>query len=84
MELEREVEFNASILSTAAALIVVMDSERRIIRLNRACERISGWDEGGVRIEEIRSDSEKTLGRIERIDSLIRIYVFSAEPTSSS
>jgi len=40
--LRRERDFIATILSTARALIVILDREGRIVRFNRACERLTG------------------------------------------
>jgi diguanylate cyclase (GGDEF)-like protein/PAS domain S-box-containing protein len=33
----------AAVLETAAALVIVLDPEGRIVRFNRACERLTGW-----------------------------------------
>lgn len=41
--LRRERDFIDAVLNTTAALVVVLDPEGRIVRCNRACERISGW-----------------------------------------
>ncbi|NIR67259.1 MAG: PAS domain S-box protein [Aliifodinibius sp.] len=41
--LEKERNFVSAVLDTAGALVVVLDTEGRIIRFNRACERISGY-----------------------------------------
>jgi PAS domain S-box-containing protein len=41
--LERERDFTSAVLSTAGALVVVLDSEGRIVRFNRACERLTGY-----------------------------------------
>ncbi|NIS38577.1 PAS domain S-box protein, partial [Candidatus Saccharibacteria bacterium] len=32
-----------AVLDTAGALVTVLDTEARIVRFNRACERISGY-----------------------------------------
>jgi PAS domain S-box-containing protein len=40
--LRRERDFIATILSTAGALVVILDREGRIVRFNRACERLTG------------------------------------------
>ena len=40
--LRRERDFIAAILSTAGALVVILDREGRIVRFNRACERLTG------------------------------------------
>jgi PAS domain S-box-containing protein len=41
--LELERDFAAAIFETVGALVMVLDSEGRIIRFNRACERITGY-----------------------------------------
>ena len=40
--LRRERDFISTILSTARALVVTLDREGRIVRFNRACERLTG------------------------------------------
>ena len=45
-----ERNFVNAVLDAAGALIVVLDREGRIVRFNRACERISGYS-----FEEVRS-----------------------------
>jgi len=47
--LEKERNFVSAVLDTAAALVVVLDPEGRVVRFNRACERITGYT-----FEEIR------------------------------
>lgn len=42
-KLERERDFITAILDTAGALVLVLDTEGRIINFNRACERITGY-----------------------------------------
>ncbi len=41
--LQRERDFIAAVLDTAGALVVVLDPEGRIVRFNRACERLTGY-----------------------------------------
>jgi PAS domain S-box-containing protein len=41
--LNAERDFIAAVLNTAAALVVVMDREGRIIRFNHTCELVSGY-----------------------------------------
>jgi PAS domain S-box-containing protein len=41
--LAREIDFNAALLETVAALVCVIDREGRIIRFNRASEQLSGY-----------------------------------------
>ncbi len=47
--LKRERDFIAAVLQTAGALVVVLDTEGRIVRFNRACEQASGY-----RFEEVK------------------------------
>ncbi len=47
--LEKERNFVSAVLDTAAVLVVVLDLEGRVVRFNRACERITGYT-----FEEIR------------------------------
>ncbi len=47
--LQRERDLNARVMSTAAALIVVLDREGRIVRFSRACERLTGYTFDEVR-----------------------------------
>ena len=42
-ELRKERDFTAAVLSTAGALVVVLDRRGRIIRFNRACEKLTGY-----------------------------------------
>lgn len=41
--LQKERNFAAAVLDTVAALVVVLDSEGRIVRFNRACEQLTGY-----------------------------------------
>ena len=41
--LQEERDFNNSVLNTADALVIVLDRQGRIVRFNRACERMSGY-----------------------------------------
>lgn len=42
-ELSTERDFNESIINTTSALIFVTDPEGRIVRFNRACEKLTGY-----------------------------------------
>jgi PAS domain S-box-containing protein len=42
-ELQRERDFTDKVLSVAGALVIVLDSEGRIIRFNHACEQVTGY-----------------------------------------
>jgi PAS domain S-box-containing protein len=52
-ELRRERDFASAILSTAGALIVVLDSEGRIVRFNQTCEQITGYTVDEVRDQRV-------------------------------
>ncbi|MBI4372273.1 MAG: PAS domain S-box protein [Candidatus Omnitrophica bacterium] len=41
--LNQERNFVSAVLDTAGALVLILDSEGRIVRFNRACEQISGY-----------------------------------------
>jgi two-component system NtrC family sensor kinase len=41
--LEQERNFVSAVLDTAGALVVVLDPQGRVVRFNRACERITGY-----------------------------------------
>lgn len=43
-----ERNFVSAVLDTAGALVVVMDTAGRVVRFNRACEAISGYDTGEI------------------------------------
>jgi len=44
----REAEFSSAVLGTLGALVVVLDTEGRIVRFNRTCESVTGY-----RFEEV-------------------------------
>ena len=48
-ELDRQRGFAESLLDMVASLVLVVDSEGRIVRFNRACEATSGWREDEIR-----------------------------------
>jgi PAS domain S-box-containing protein len=43
LELLEERNFIAAVLDTAGALVIVLDREGKIVRFNRACERMTGY-----------------------------------------
>lgn len=47
--LQQERDFTTAVLDTADALVVVLDTEGRIVRFNRACEKASGYTYEEVR-----------------------------------
>ena len=51
-ELARQNAFNEAVLNTAGSLVLVLDSEARIVRFNRACEELTGYSYEQVRDRE--------------------------------
>jgi len=47
--LNQERNFAAAIFETAGALVMVLDTEGRIVRFNRACEQTGGYSAGEVK-----------------------------------
>lgn len=47
--LQRERDFIAAVLDTVDALVVVLDTEGRIIQFNRACEELTGYSSEEVK-----------------------------------
>jgi len=43
-QLRQERNFNNAILDTVASLILVVDTEGRVVRYNRACEKVTGYN----------------------------------------
>ncbi|HSH68507.1 MAG TPA: PAS domain S-box protein, partial [Deferrisomatales bacterium] len=52
-EVSDERNFSDSVLETVGALVVVLDSDGRIIRFNRACEEATGYRFAEVRDREV-------------------------------
>ncbi len=52
-KLRREQDLTSAILDTAGALVVVLDTQARIVRFNRACERATGYSFDEVRGEPL-------------------------------
>ena len=52
-QLRREHAFMLAVLGTMGALVVVLDSQGRIVRFNRACERTTGYSFEEVRGKEL-------------------------------
>ena len=46
--LREERDFVAAVLDIAGGLVIVLDNAGRIVRFNRACERLSGYESGEV------------------------------------
>lgn len=47
--LEKERDFTCAVIDTSGALVVVLDSQGRIVRFNRACEQTTGYSFAEVR-----------------------------------
>lgn len=47
--LRAERDFTAAVLETAASLVIVVDPDGRVVRFNRACERLTGYAERELR-----------------------------------
>ncbi|MEM7165231.1 MAG: PAS domain S-box protein [Planctomycetota bacterium] len=47
-KLRRERDFSRAVLATTGGLVVLLDTEGRIIRFNRACEELTGYSEQEV------------------------------------
>lgn len=47
-ELEDERNFIAAVLDTESALVMVLDNAGRVLRINRACEQLSGLEGGSM------------------------------------
>ncbi len=65
-ELRAEQDFTSAVLSTSGALVVVFDTNGRIVRFNKACERVTGYS-----FEEVRGrafwDFLLTPGELETV-----------------
>jgi PAS domain S-box-containing protein len=72
-ELERERDFSSVILDTVAALVVVVDSEGKIIGFNRACQNTTGYtfsEVHGRRIQDlflVADEADSVMQTIEKV-----------------
>lgn len=64
-----ERDFNSAILSTVAALVIVLDGEGRIKRFNTACEHLTGYMEEEVR-EKVFWDFLLLPEEMEKVQSI--------------
>ena len=63
--LKKERDFNSAILNISSALVIVLDADQRIVRINRACEKITNYsiDEvTGKRIWDIFTTPDESSG----------------------
>lgn len=56
LALARERDFTRVVFDSTSALIAVLDMNGRLIRWNRACERLTGYHESEVRVAEVLAD----------------------------
>lgn len=71
-DLRRERRFLDAVLETSGALIVVVDPDGRIVRVNDACSRVTGYDEAelvGTSVMDLvdpgeRADVEQVVSRL--------------------
>ncbi len=72
--LQKERNFAAAVVDTVAALVLVLDPEGRIVRFNRACERIFGYSSGEVTGGQVAHlfDSPDDAGRFREIFEQLR------------
>ncbi|MBI5280744.1 MAG: PAS domain S-box protein [Candidatus Solibacter usitatus] len=67
LDLARERDFIQVVLDTSDALIVVLDLELRLVRWNRACEKLSGYHESELRhaaiVELLVAPEERAVAR---------------------
>jgi two-component system sensor histidine kinase/response regulator len=90
-ELHQERDFVSAVLQASGALVVVLDTEGRIVRANRACERVTGYSfkelEGRVLWEVFKdSEEDRTISRqrLEAMLSTCSSTAFEAEWTTKS
>ncbi|HUA63626.1 MAG TPA: PAS domain S-box protein [Verrucomicrobiae bacterium] len=71
--LQEERNFAAAILDTVGALVVVLDPGGRIVRFNRACERITGYSSSevnGSQVWDLLVAPEETSRFLEVVEQL--------------
>jgi PAS domain S-box-containing protein len=56
--IRRERDFSDAVLDTAGALVVVLDQDGRIVRMNRTCEELTGYG-----IQEVKGQRLRNLFR---------------------
>ena len=73
-DLRSERDFVSAILDTAPSLVMVLDRDGCVVRFNRACEALTGFDEAAVHgrpvwdlpflLDESRDEIRRGLGRL--------------------
>jgi PAS domain S-box-containing protein len=67
--LAAEREFSTAVVETSGTLVVVLDREGRIVRFNRACERVTGYA-----FQEVRGKPVWGLVPAEQQDEVRRVF----------
>lgn len=68
--LKKEKDFSSSIVDTNPALIITLDSEKRVVHFNKSCELISGYN------------SDEITGRFFKDIPIVREEIFSTDGTN--
>lgn len=82
--LQSESTFTAAIQDTASALIMVLDTEGKIIRFNRTCEKISGYTLKDAKDHYIwdlllpEDEKDKLKEKFKKVGTLGATYYYSA------
>lgn len=69
-ELANERNFISAILDTVSALVVVLDNQGRVVRINRACEALTGYSQG----ELLGQVPWKILVTVEQQDQIRNVF----------
>jgi len=74
-ELHHERDFVSAVLQASGALVVVLDTEGRVVRANRACERVGGYSfqemEGRVLWEMFKDREEDRIISRQRFEAML-------------
>jgi PAS domain S-box-containing protein len=76
--LGRERDFSAGLLQTVGALVLVLDAEGTIVRINRACEEVTGFE-----LDEVRGRSISSVFPLRAEADLFRV-IFDKLKTGAS
>ncbi|HEX8218173.1 MAG TPA: PAS domain S-box protein [Chloroflexia bacterium] len=71
--LSHERDFSSTVLETTASLVAVLDREGRLVRFNRACERLSGYsaaDANGRRPWDFLLPAEEVASARQQFESV--------------
>ena len=80
-ELAKERDFIAAVLEASGAMVMIFDTEGRVVRCNRACEQVTGYSSheltGKVFWDVFIGDSRKAISR-GRLEALVTTKAPSA------